>query len=385
MPYPPYFTEEHDAFREEIRHFFATEVVPYAPQWEEQGYFPLSILRRMGELGYLGLSYPVEVGGRGGDYFMSVVMAEEKARCGAGGFGMAIAVQTDMATPPIYQFGTPDQIERFLKPAIRGEKLACLGITEPNHGSDVQSIETRAYRDGDEWVINGSKLYITNGPRADFIVLVARTSDAPGYKGISLFLVELDRSGVSVAKVLDKVGMRSSDTAELVFDNVRVPHDNLLGEEGKGFYQIMWELQGERVISAAGSVGSAQYAFELACSYAQGRAVAGKPLIRNQVIKHMLAEMATEIEAVRQMVYATAYRFARKEATPWEISMAKLAASQLAHKVIDQTLQIHGGNGYTMDYPVERMWRDSRLPRIGAGTDEIMKEIIAKGLHIIER
>ncbi|OUM86830.1 MAG: acyl-CoA dehydrogenase [Bacillus thermozeamaize] len=385
MPYPPYFTEEHDAFREEIRHFFATEVAPYAPQWEEQGYFPLSILRRMGELGYLGLSYPVEVGGRGGDYFMSVVMAEEKARCGAGGFGMAIAVQTDMATPPIYQFGTPEQIERFLKPAIRGEKLACLGITEPNHGSDVQSIETRAYRDGDEWVINGSKLYITNGPRADFITLVARTSDAPGYKGISLFLVELDRPGVSVAKVLDKVGMRSSDTAELVFDNVRVPHENLLGEEGKGFYQIMWELQGERVISAAGSVGSAQYAFELACSYAQGRAVAGKPLIRNQVIRHMLAEMATEIEAVRQMVYATAYRFARKEATPWEISMAKLAASQLAHKVIDQTLQIHGGNGYTMDYPVERMWRDSRLPRIGAGTDEIMKEIIAKGLHIIER
>jgi len=298
---------------------------------------------------------------------------------------MAIAVQTDMATPPIYQFGTPEQIERFLKPAIRGEKLACLGITEPNHGSDVQSIETRAYRDGDEWVINGSKLYITNGPRADFITLVARTSDAPGYKGISLFLVELDRPGVSVAKVLDKVGMRSSDTAELVFDNVRVPHENLLGEEGKGFYQIMWELQGERVISAAGSVGSAQYAFELACSYAQGRAVAGKPLIRNQVIRHMLAEMATEIEAVRQMVYATAYRFARKEATPWEISMAKLAASQLAHKVIDQTLQIHGGNGYTMDYPVERMWRDSRLPRIGAGTDEIMKEIIAKGLHIIER
>ena len=385
MPYPPYFTEEHDAFREEIRHFFATEVAPYAPQWEEQGYFPLSILRRMVELGYLGLSYPVEVGGRGGDYFMSVVMAEEKARCGAGGFGMAIAVQTDMATPPIYQFGTPEQIERFLKPAIRGEKLACLGITEPNHGSDVQSIETRAYRDGDEWVINGSKLYITNGPRADFITLVARTSDAPGYKGISLFLVELDRPGVSVAKVLDKVGMRSSDTAELVFDNVRVPHENLLGEEGKGFYQIMWELQGERVISAAGSVGSAQYAFELACSYAQGRAVAGKPLIRNQVIKHMLVEMATEIEAVRQMVYATAYRFARKEATPWEISMAKLAASQLAHKVIDQTLQIHGGNGYTMDYPVERMWRDSRLPRIGAGTDEIMKEIIAKGLHIIER
>lgn len=385
MPYPPYFTEEHDAFREEIRHFFLTEVAPYAPQWEKQGYFPRSILRRMGELGYLGISYPKEVGGRGGDYFMSVVMAEEKARCGTGGFGMAIAVQTDMATPPILQFGTPDQIERFLKPAIRGEKLACLGITEPNHGSDVQSIETRAYRDGDEWVINGSKLYITNGPRADFILLVARTSDAPGYKGISLFLVELDRPGVIVAKVLDKVGMRSSDTAEFVFENVRVPHENLLGEEGKGFYHIMWELQGERVVSAAGSVGSAQVAYELACAYAKERTVAGRPLIQNPVIQHTLVEMATEIEAVRQMVYATAYRFARKEANPWEISMAKMSAAQLAHKVIDQTLQIYGENGYLMDYPIERMWRDSRLSRIGAGTDEIMKEIIAKGLHIVEK
>lgn len=381
MPYAPYFTEEHDKFRKEIRHFFETEVRPFANEWEEQGYFPRSILKRMGELGYLGLSYPKEVGGRGDDYFMSVVMAEEKARCGAGGFGMGIAVQTDMATPPILEFGTEDQIERFLIPAIRGDKLACLGITEPNHGSDVQSIETRAVRDGEEWVINGSKLYITNGPRADFITLVTRTSDDPGYKGVSLFLVEMDRPGITISKKLDKVGMRSSDTAEIIFEDVRVPAENLLGEEGKGFYHIMWELQGERIISAAGGVGGAQYSFGRAYQYLKDNYDPATP--QYYAMLQTLAETATEIEAVRQLVYATAYRFWRREAPAQEISIAKLASSQLAHKVADLSIQIFGENGYDEDYGVERAWRDSRLSRIGAGTDEIMKGIIAKGLGVI--
>ncbi|WP_232059652.1 acyl-CoA dehydrogenase family protein [Kyrpidia spormannii] len=382
MPYPPYFTEEHDRLRESVRRFVEKEVKPYVDQWEEQGEFPKSILRRMGELGFLGLRYPEEVGGQGGDYFSSIVMAEELARCGAGGFPMAVAVQTEMATPPILQFGTPEQKKLFLEPALRGEKLACLGITEPDHGSDVAGIETRARREGDGWVIRGRKLFITNGPRADFITLVARTSDEPGYRGISLFLVEMDRPGVSVGRRLDKVGMRSSDTAELVFDDVWVPADRLLGEEGKGFYQIMWELQGERMIAAAGAVATAQYAYELALAYAQERRQFGRPIAGFQVMSHLLAEMAVEIEACRQLTYSVAWRFARGEVPSKEISMAKLAASQTAFWVVDRALQIFGGNGYMAEYPIERLWRDVRLNRIGAGTDEIMKEIISKEMGL---
>ncbi|OUM86853.1 MAG: acyl-CoA dehydrogenase [Bacillus thermozeamaize] len=382
MRYPPYFQEEHEALRKVIRRFVANEVTPYIEEWEEKGEFPREIVKRMGELGFLGLRYPEEVGGQGGDYFSVIVLAEEMARCGAGGFPMAIAVQTDMATPPILEFGTPDQIERFLKPAIRGEKLAAIGITEPNHGSDVAGIQTRAVRDGDDWVINGSKTFITNGPRADFITMVVRTSDKPGYEGLSLFLVELDRPGVSVSRKLDKVGMRSSDTAEIVFDNVRVPQENLLGEEGKGFYQIMWQLQGERLIGAAGSVGMAQYAYELARDYAKERKAFQRPLSQFQVIAHLLAEMATEIEAARHLTYAAAYRFARGEVPTKEISMAKLVAAQVAHWVADRALQIFGGYGYMMEYPIQRIWRDTRLYRIGGGTDEIMKEIIAKQMNI---
>lgn len=382
MPYPPYFSEEHDELRKMIRRFVANEIAPHIEEWEEKGEFPREIFRRMGELGLLGLRYPVEVGGQGGDYFSVIVLAEELARCGAGGFPMAVAVQTEMATPGIWKFGTKDQIERFLKPAIRGEKIAAIGITEPNHGSDVAGIETRAVRDGDEWVINGRKMFITNGPRADFINLVVRTSDEPGHKGISLFLVELDRPGVSVGRRLNKVGMLSSDTAEIIFENVRVPHANLLGEEGKGFYQLMWQLQSERMMGAAGAIGLAQYAYELALDYAKKRRAFNKTINQFQVISHLLAEMATEIEVARQLTYATAYRFARGEVPVKEIAMAKLVAAQVSHWVADRALQIFGGYGYMMEYPIQRIWRDTRLNRIGAGTDEIMKEIIVKQLNI---
>jgi alkylation response protein AidB-like acyl-CoA dehydrogenase len=288
----------------------------------------------------------------------------------------------EMATPPIHQFGTKEQQERFLRPAIRGEKLAALGITEPDHGSDVASIETRAVRDGDEWVINGRKMFITNGPRADFAVLVTRTSPGDGYRGISLFLVETDRPGFSVSRKLDKVGMRSSDTAELILEDVRVPHANLLGEEGKGFYHIMWELQGERLIAAAAGVSMAQHAYDMAIEYAKTRHTFGKPIGRHQVIGHLLAEMATRIEAVRQFTYATAYRFARGEVPSKEISMAKLEAARVACWVADRALQIFGGSGYMEETLIERIWRDVRLYRIGGGTDEIMKEIIAKEMGL---
>lgn len=382
MSYAPYFTEVHDELRKTIRKFVEKEIAPFVDEWEEAGEFPRSVFERMGELGFLGLNYPVEVGGQGGDYFSAIVLAEELNKCGCGGLPMAIAVQTDMATPPIYKFGTKDQHERFLKPAIQGKKIAAIGITEPNHGSNVMGIQTRAVRDGDEWVINGSKTFITNGTRADFITLVARTSDDPGPAGISLFLVETDRLGFSVGKKLDKVGMRSSDTAELIFDNVRVPHENLLGEEGNGFYQIMWQLQGERMIGAAGAIGGAEKIYDLAVKYAQSREVFNRPISNFQVIKHMLVEMKTDIEVCRELTYATAYRFSKGEVPAKEISIAKLSAAQMNFRVADRALQIFGGNGYMAEYPIERAWRDSRLPRIGGGTDEIMKEIIAKQIGL---
>ncbi|QQK81810.1 acyl-CoA dehydrogenase family protein [Salicibibacter cibi] len=378
----PYFTEEHEKMRKTIRKFVKEELRPHADEWEEAGEFPRDIFKRMGDLGFLGLYYPEEVGGQGGDYFMALVFAEEMHACGSGGVSMATAVQTDMATPPILKFGTKDQHERFLKPALKGEKMASIGISEPNHGSDVASIETRARREGDEWVINGAKTYITNGPRADFITLVTRTSDEPGYKGISLFLVESDRPGFSVSKKLDKVGMRASDTAELIFEDVRVPHENLLGVEGQGFYQIMWELQGERLISAAGAVAGAEHTYNQVLDYAKNRKQFGRPIVDNQVIAHLFAEMATEIELCREMTYATAYRFQQGEVPTKEISITKLACSQMAHWVADRALQIYGGNGYMEEYPAARSWRDSRLARIGAGTDEVMKQIIAKQIGL---
>ncbi|QHS21974.1 acyl-CoA dehydrogenase [Virgibacillus sp. MSP4-1] len=382
MPYEPYMTEEHDQLRQTIRKFVEKEIIPYVDEWEAAGEFPRSLFERMGELGFLGFHYPESVGGQGGDYFTKLVLAEELNKCGCGGVPMAIAVQTDMATPPIYKFGNADQHERFLTPAIRGEKIAAIGITEPNNGSDVQGIQTRARRDGDEWVINGTKTFITNGTKADFVTLVTRTSDEPGADGISLFLVDTDTPGFSVGKKLDKVGMRSSDTAELIFDQVRVPNENLLGEEGKGFYQIMWQLQGERMIGAAGAIGGADFAYEQALNYARNRIAFEQPISRFQVISHLLAEMKTEIEVCRELTYATAYRFSKGEVPAKEISMTKLSAVQMAHWVADRALQIHGGHGYMAEYPIERNWRDSRLARIGGGTDEIMKEIIAKQMEI---
>lgn len=378
----PYFKEEHIAMRKEIRSFVGKEIKPNIDAWEEAGIFPADLYKKLADAGLLGIHYPEEVGGQGGDYFMGLILAEELGKCGGGSIPMAVGVQTDMATPPIYKFGTPDQHERFLKPALNGEKIAAIGITEPNHGSDVQSIQTRAKRVDDGWVINGTKTFITNGTRADFVTLVVRTSDTAGAKGISLMMVETDRPGFSVSKRLDKVGMRSSDTVEMIFDNVKVPKENLLGVEGEGFKQIMWQLQGERMNGAASSIGVAEYAYELALDYAKTRIAFDQPISDFQVISHLLAEMKTEIEVCRELTYACAYRFSKGDVVPSEISMAKLASVQMSHWVADRALQIFGGNGYMQEYPIERIWRDSRLPRIGGGTDEIMKEIISKQIGI---
>ncbi|HEV2075090.1 MAG TPA: acyl-CoA dehydrogenase family protein [Thermoleophilaceae bacterium] len=371
------FTEEHDRLRESIGSFVERELAPHAEKWEETT-FEDWVFPRMGELGFLGLSYPEEYGGQGGDYYANIVLAEEMARSNSGGLAMGIAVHTDMATPPIHLFGTEDQKQRYLVPAIRGEKIACLGITEPGAGSDVSGIRTRAVRDGEEYVINGSKTYITNGHRADFIVLVTKTDPDAGYDGFTLFLVDMDSPGVVREKKLEKLGMHASDTALLAFDDVRVPADAVLGEVGKGFYHIMWELQGERMIGAAGCVAGAQRCFDRTLQYATEREAFGRQIGRFQVIRHKFAEMATKIETARQLVYTTAWRFQNGEYPVREITMSKLYASRIAVEVADECIQIHGGAGYMKEYGVERVWRDLRLNRIGAGTDEIMLDVIGR-------
>jgi alkylation response protein AidB-like acyl-CoA dehydrogenase len=371
------FTHEHEQLRESIARFASTELAPHAEEWEETT-FPDWVFTRMGELGFLGLSYPEEYGGQGGDYFSNLVLAEEIGAARSGGLAMGIAVHTDMATPPVFAFGTEEQKQRYLVPAIKGEKISCLGITEPDAGSDVSGIKTRAVRDGDEWVINGSKTYITNGHRADFIVLVTKTDANQGYDGFTLFLVDMDLPGVIREKKLEKLGMHASDTALLAFQDVRVPADAVLGEIGKGFYHIMWELQGERLIGAAGCVAGAQRAFDMTLRYANERHAFGRPIGKFQVNRHKFAEMATAIESARQMVYTTAWRHNNGEYPVREISMAKLHASRVAVDVADECIQIHGGAGYMKEYGIERVWRDMRLNRIGAGTDEIMLDVIGR-------
>src|SRR5262245_3897813 len=286
------FTEEHEALRESIRAFVDRELAPHAEEWEETT-FPDSVFRRMGELGFLGLSMPEAYGGQGGDYYCNLVLAEELSRSHSGGLAMGLAVHTDMATPPILQFGTEAQKQAYLVPSIRGEKISCLGITEPDAGSDVAGIRTRAVRDGDEWVINGSKTYITNGHRADYIVLVTKTDAEAGYDGFTLFVLDMDAPGVIREERLRKLGMHASDTALLAFQDVHVPAEALLGQLGKGFYHIMWELQGERLIGAAGCVAGAQAAFDRTLAYAMERKAFGREIGHFQTIRHKFSAMAT--------------------------------------------------------------------------------------------
>jgi len=371
------FTDEHDQLRESIRRFVIKELQPHADEWEETT-FPDWVFRRMGELGFLGLDKPEQYGGQGGDYYTSLVLAEEMAHAHCGGLAMGLAVQTDMAMPPILAFGTEEQKQEWAAPAIAGTKILCLGITEPDAGSDVAGIKTRAVRDGDEYVINGSKTYITNGHRADVIVLVTKTDPDAGYDGFTLFLVPMDAPGVIREKRLQKLGMHASDTALLAFQDVRVPASAVLGEVGKGFYHIMWELQGERLIGAAGCVAGAQHAFDQTLEYAKERKAFGRSIGQFQVIRHKFAEMATKIETARQMVYTTAWRLQNGEYPVREISMAKLYAARISVEVADECIQIHGGAGYMKEYGIERSWRDLRLNRIGAGTDEVMLEVIGR-------
>ncbi|MGZ5312802.1 MAG: acyl-CoA dehydrogenase family protein [Solirubrobacterales bacterium] len=377
------FTEEHDDLRESMKTWVQKELTPHRNEWEET-LWPDEVMQRAGELGFIGLCFPEEYGGQGGDYYYSLVRAECMSYSGSGGLNMGFAVQSDMVLPPIHLLGTEEQKQRYLAPGIKGTKIGALGITEPGAGSDVAGIRTTAIRDGDEYVINGGKTFITNGVRAHFIVLVAKTDPDKGHDGISLFIVDLKDEdgnptpGFSVSRKLEKMGMHASDTGELAFEDVRVPAENLLGEEGKGFYHISWELQGERMVAAAGCVASCDRMFERTLEYAKEREAFGRPIGRFQAIRHKFAEMATKIEAAKQFNYATAWRFANGEYPVREISEVKLFTSRVACEVADECIQIHGGYGYMKEYEIERAYRDIRLNRIGGGTDEIMLEVIGR-------
>ena len=379
----PTFTEEHDMFRESLRKFVRKEIIPHAEEWEEAEFFPNEVFQKLGELGFLGAHWPIEYGGGGGDFIFSLILAEELAKSGMAGLGMGVGVHIGMATPPILKFGSEHLKMRYIVPAAKGEKIAALGITEPGAGSDVAAIRTTAVKDGHAWVLNGTKMFITNGIRADFVLVVARSDpSSKGHRGISLFVVDTNTPGYRVGRKLKKVGMCSSDTAELIFEDVRVPLENLVGEEGNGFKQIMWELQGERITSAASNMARAERAFELALEYSKQRVQFGKPIAAFQVTQHKLADMVAMIDCCRNFVYNVAWDFSKGNYPVKEISEAKLMCSVLGFQIADMALQIHGGYGYTHEYEIQRYWRDLRLPRIGGGTDEIMKEIIAAQLGL---
>jgi len=375
----PIFQEEHEMLRRSMRTFLQKEIAPHADEWDRQGSFPhREVFKRFGELGFLGLNIPEEYGGAGGDFVSTIVYGEEMGAINCAGMSASVGMHATIVLPYLTQLGTEEQKQKYLVPGIRGEMIGCLGVTEPNAGSDVSSIRTYAVKDGDQYVINGSKIFITNGGIADFVILAAKTDREKGHAGISLFLVDTDTPGFSVSRELDKLGWRSGNTAELAFEDVRVPATVLFGEENMGFYQIMIHFQEERLYMAIGAVCEAQKALDLAIQYAKEREQFGRPIAKFQVTRHKIADMATEVEAARQLVYNTIRMHIEQEPCNVEVGMCKLYACEMANRVINQALQIFGGYGYMMEYPIQRLWRDSRIGPIGGGTSEIQREIIGR-------
>ena len=373
------FGEEHELFRGTVRRFVQEEIAPNVDDWEESGRVPRELFRRMGELGFLGVDFPTEHGGAGADFWMSVVLAEELARCRSGGAAFSIVVHTDMSSPWLVRLGTERQKARYLPGITRGDTVCALAITEPGAGSDMAALSTRARRDGDDWVVNGAKTFITNGVYGDLYFVAARTRDSgPNHRRLSQFLVERDSPGLTVSKELQKTGMLASDTAELVFEDVAVPADNLVGEEGRGFYQLAEGLQRERLIAAVLSVSAAQQALEDSEAYLGQRQAFGRSLADFQALRHRIADMATQIEAARRLTYHAVERYVAGEECVTEVSMAKLFATEMANRVAYEAVQFHGGLGYIREFPIERFARDYRLWTIAAGSSEMMREIIAK-------
>ena len=371
------FTEDHAAFRRTVRELCERELAPHARAWDEAGAFPRELFRRFGELGLLGIRHPTEWGGSGLDYWYVVAYVEELARSRSAGLNMAMLVQGEMAVPVIADLGTDEQKREFLAPAIRGEKIAALAISEPDAGSDVAAIRTSARRDGDDLVINGSKMWITNGTRADFLTMAVRTGEQ-GYGGISLVTFPTDTKGFGVSRKLEKIGNHASDTAVLYFEDCRIPRRFLLGEENQGFTYVMVNFQGERLAAALMAVAAMRLMLEDAVRYGQERHAFGRPIASMQVWRHRLAEHFSAVAAARWLTYRAADLFNRGEPAVAEISMAKLVACDLAQRVAYDCMQLHGGMGYVVETDVARAWRDVRLLTIAGGTSEIMKEIVAK-------
>ncbi len=374
------FSADHELFRHSIRKFLEQEMLPVIDEFEQLGVVPREIFQKTGQKGYLGIRFPESEGGLGGDVLFEAVWIEELARLGSGGLAASLSGHTTIGLTPIWRWGTKIQKVQYLRPGILGDKICALAVTEPDAGSDVASIRTRAEKVPGGFLLNGSKLFITNGTQADVVIVAAKTNPDQGRRGISLFLVDTHSPGFRVGRRLDKLGWHASDTAELYFDGVMVPEDHLLGTLGQGFWYLMEEFQWERITLALSAVALAARALDDALAYVGKREQFGKPLQGFQVIRHHLVDLAVDIEKARQLTYRALYVFAEEGDVSILSAMAKAYAGEMARRVSDGALQVFGGNGYMMDYPVQRYWRDARILSIGGGATEVMYEIVAKAL-----
>ena len=374
-----YLRPEHVSLREQVARFIAKEVEPHGAAWEEQGYVPREVLRKMGELGFFGITYPAEYGGSEADALTSLVFAEALSRSTFGGFIVTALVHSDMASPHLVNAGSAAQLEKYLPGVIRGDRITAVAVTEPDAGSDVAGIRTRARREGTDWMLNGAKMFITNGVYADLYFVAARTDpEAKGSRGISMFIVEKGTSGFRVGRALNKTGWLCSDTAELVFDDCRVPAENLLGEENAGFYAVMKNFQRERIAAAAMAVGNALTSLRLTIEYVKNRKAFGGVLFDKQVIRQRLAMLEAKTHAARQFLYHCGWLAAQERECVREVSMLKALTGELANEVVYTCQQFHGGMGYMRESAIERQARDARVLTIGGGATEVMLEEVAK-------
>jgi len=380
------WTNEHESIRETAAKFVDNEINPFVDQWEEDGIFPAhELFKKLGDLGMLGISKPEKYGGLGLDYSYSIVFAEEMGRIQTGGVGMGIGIQTDMSTPALAKFGSEELCNEFLVPAISGDAVTSIAVSEPHAGSDVAAIKTEAKKDGDDYVINGTKMWISNSTQADYFCLLANTSEGQRHKNKSLIIVPSDTPGVSLSEPLNKLGMRSSDTAQIFFDDVRVPQKNRIGEEGMGFMYQMFQFQEERIYAAASALKSYENIIQETIEYTKHRETFGKPILDNQIVQFRLAELQTEVELLRALTYNAVEEYIDGKDVLTKASMVKLKSGRLGRELTDACLQFWGGMGFMWESSVARAYRDTRLGSIGGGSDEVMLGIISKQMGLLDR
>ena len=380
------WTDEHESIRETAAKFVDNEINPFVDQWEEDGIFPAhELFKKLGNLGMLGISKPEKYGGLGLDYSYSIVFAEEMGRIQTGGVGMGIGIQTDMSTPALAKFGSEELCNEFLVPAISGDVVTSIAVSEPHAGSDVAAIKTEAKKDGDDYVINGTKMWISNSTQADYFCLLANTSEGQRHKNKSLIIVPSDTPGVSLSEPLNKLGMRSSDTAQIFFDNVRVPQKNRIGEEGMGFMYQMFQFQEERIYAAASALKSYENIIQETIEYTKQRETFGKPILDNQIVQFKLAELQTEVELLRALTYNAVEEYVDGKDVLTKASMVKLKSGRLGRELTDACLQFWGGMGFMWESSVARAYRDTRLGSIGGGSDEVMLGIISKQMGLLDK